>query len=325
MENENQLHWADEKEAIKTNKPLKFLLFLFKYFPKPFVRFLVYPVSFFFLRHNDRIKPESLLYQNNLREYTKNESPRVVSAYRQVVSFSFCIIEKMEGWLGLTKFNRVSYCDDDITELLAQLKEGHGAVLITSHLGNMELMRSLSEHNKELVGRDVPVIVIMEVNPNEQFRNTLREVNPKFNMNIVDSKEIGPDTICYLIESVEKGALVILAGDRTSAHTRDKVIVKNFLGKPAQFPYGTFLIPFLMKVPVYYMFGLRFKTSIFNPKYKVYIEKSKINFDCPRSEREAGIENLCSEFIEKIEKFCRMYPYQWYNFFNFWNMEPVSK
>ena len=233
--------------------------------------------------------------------------------------------EKMEGWLGLMKFNRVQYCDDDVKELIEQLKQGKGALLINSHIGNMELLRSLSEHNKELVGRDVPVLVIMEVNPNEQFTNTLKEVNPKFALNVVDSSNIGPDTICYLMEEIDKGALVIIAGDRTSAHARDKFIVHNFLGKPAPFPYGTFLIPFLMKCPVYYMFGLRKKLSLVNPVYKVYIEKSKIDFDCPRNKREEGINNLCLEFIEKLEKFCRMYPYQWYNFFNFWNMEPEKK
>ncbi|MBQ1392319.1 MAG: hypothetical protein IIY81_02040, partial [Lachnospiraceae bacterium] len=69
----------------------------------------------------------------------------------------------------------------------------------------------------------------------------------------------------------------------------------------------------------------RKKMSLVNPVYKVYIEKSKIDFDCPRNKREEGINNLCLEFIEKLEKFCRMYPYQWYNFFNFWNMEPEKK
>lgn len=325
MVKEDKLHWADEKEAIKTNKPLKVLLFLFKYLPKPCVRVLIYPVAFFFMISNERIKPESETYQKNLREYTKNESPRIVSPYRQILSFCLCVLEKMEGWLGLMKFKRIHYCDDDVTQLLDQLKEGKGAVLITAHIGNMELLRSLSDHNKDLVGRDVPVIVIMEVNPNEQFSNTLREVNPNFALNVVDSSSIGPDTICYLMDEINKGSLVIIAGDRTSAHARDKFLVHNFLGKPAKFPYGTFLIPFLINSPVYYMFGLRRKMSIFNPQYTVYIEKSKIEFDCPRSKREEGINNLCLEFIEKLEKFCRMYPFQWYNFYNFWNMESETK
>ena len=29
---------------------------------------------------------------------------------------------------------------------------------------------------------------------------------------------------------------------------------------------------------------------------------------------------VLSAFIEKLEKYCQKYPYQWYNFFNFWNI-----
>ena len=180
-------------------------------------------------------------------------------------------------------------------------------------------MRSLSENNRQLVGHDVPVVAIMETNATKQFNQTLSQINSNFNMNLIDPSQIGPDTICTLMDFIEQGALVIISGDRTSARSRDKYLSKNFLGKPAPFPYGTFLIPFLLKAPVYYMFGFRSKNSVFNPKYKIYIEKSQINLECSRSERDERISEICSEFIGKLEKFCKIYPYQWYNFFNFWN------
>lgn len=320
VEQEQQTHWADEKEAIKSNRPLKLLLVLFKHLPGWMVRALIYPVSFFYLIFSGRARNETKIYQRNLKEYTNGQCPKKISSYRQILSFSLCVLEKMQGWLGQFNSGKIRYQDDDITLLLEQLKEGHGAVLITSHLGNMELMRSLSDYNKQLVGREVPIVVIMELSVTEQFTRTLNEINPNVAMNVVDSASIGPDTICYLIEQIENGALVILAGDRTSAHARDRLIIQNFLGKPAPFPYGTYLIPFLIKSPVYYMFGLRTKTSIFNPKYEIYIEKSQIDYECGRADREKNINACCSEFIEKLEKYCQKYPYQWYNFFNFWNI-----
>lgn len=321
MRDEKLTHWADEKEAIKTNIPLKILLVLFKHLPGWIVRALIYPVGFFYLIFSSRARNESVLYQKQLKTFTNGESPKKISPYKQIVSFSLCLVEKLQGWLGQVKFDRIEYQNDDIDLLLGELKQGHGAILITSHLGNMELMRSLSDYNTKLVNREVPVVIIAEVSTTEQFTKTLQELNPKFSLNMVDSASIGPDTICYLIEQIENGALVVLAGDRTSAHTRDKIIKQDFLGKTAPFPYGTYLIPFLIKeAPVYYMFGLRTKTSIFNPKYKIYIEKSKIDFSCGRAEREANMKACCAEFAGKLEKFCSIYPYQWYNFFNFWNL-----
>ena len=53
-------------------------------------------------------------------------------------------------------------------------------------------------------------------------------------------------------------------------------------------------------------------------KYQVFVEKSSVQLDVPRSKRDAAIESLCEEFVSKLEKYCKLYPYQWYNFYNFW-------
>lgn len=316
--NEEHRHWADNKEVIKTNAPLKFLLVLLKYTPGFMVRFLIYPVTFFYFVFVKSARKAAVQYQKQLREFTGRKIPPHISSYRQMLSFSLCIIEKMEGWLGKIKFDRIQYQNDDITDILETLKAGKGALLITSHLGNMELLRSLSDYNEQLVGRQVPVYVVMDMKVNNNFTETLKSVNPKFSFNVINSIDFGPDAMVTLMDAVENGALVVIAGDRTSANEREKTIKVNFLGKEAEFPYGVFLMPFLMKVPVYFMFGLRSKLSVFNPKHNVYIEKCHINFDCPRSERENNIVLCCGEFIGKLEKFCILYPYQWYNFFDFW-------
>ena len=47
--NEDQLHWSEEKEVIKTNRPLVLLLSLMKKLPAAFVFVLIYPISFFIL------------------------------------------------------------------------------------------------------------------------------------------------------------------------------------------------------------------------------------------------------------------------------------
>ncbi len=311
-------HWAEEKEIIKTNKPLKLLLVLFKYTPGFMVRSLIYPVTFFYYIFAKKARRACVVYQKQLRDFTGRKIPPRISAYKQMLSFSLCVLEKMEGWLGKIKFDRIQYQNDDISSILGLLKEGKGAMLITSHLGNMELLRSLSDYNYQLVGREVPVYVVMDTKVNSNFSDTLKTVNPKVSFNVINSNEIGPDVIVTLMDAVEAGALVVIAGDRTSPNSKEKNLHISFLGKDALFPYGVFLMPALMKAPVYFMFGLRSRLSIFNPKQNVYIEKCHTDFDCSRNEREARIIQCCGEFVARLEKYCILYPYQWYNFFNFW-------
>lgn len=311
-------HWTKSKEVIKTNKPLKLVLILLKFIPGVVVRALIYPVSFFYWIFSSDARKAAVIYQKQLREFTGHNVPKRISSYRQIFSFALCIVEKLEGWLGKIKFSKIQYQNDDITSVLELLKQGKGAILITSHLGNMELLRSLSDYNYQLVGREVPVYVFMDLEATSNFSDTLKSLNPKVSFNVVNSNAIGPDTIVTLTEAVENGALVVIAGDRTSAHSGGKNLKISFLGKDANFPYGSFLIPALMKCPVYFMFGVRSKISIFNPKQNVYIEKCHTDFNCPRSEREKHIIQCCGEYVARLEKYCILYPYQWYNFFDFW-------
>lgn len=161
----------------------------------------------------------------------------------------------------------------------------------------------------------------MELKSTEQFNKTLQEINPGVSFNVIDAADIGPDTICTLQESIQNGGLVVVAADRTSARVRTRYIRQKFLGKDADFPYGVFLMTALLKAPVYFVYGLRSKTITLNPKNHIFVEKSNIDFDCPRSERENRINELCSEYINSLERKCLEFPYQWYNFYNFWLLQ----
>ncbi len=317
---EELLHWADEKEVVKSSRAIKLLFRLFDVLPGWMVRALIYPVSFFYFIFSKRARDDTKLYQKNLREYTGGKIPAKVSSYRQILSFSLCVLEKMEGWLGNVSLDKIEFQDDDVVGLINQLEDFHGAVIIGSHLGNIELLRSLSSWNRTKVSRNVPVTAIMELHSTEQFNRTLQEVNPGVGFNVISPSDISPETICTLIDNVEAGGLVVITGDRTSARSRDRILKRKFLGKDAAFPYGCFLLPALIKAPVYFMFGMRERTSIFDPKYKMYVRKAEADFDCPRNLREEQINSLCDEFVALLEEFCCMYPYQWYNFYNFWMM-----
>ncbi len=315
---ETQLHWADEKEVIKSNKSVLLLWWLFKHIPKCVVRILVYPVGFFYFISSKRAREETKLYQKRLLEYTNGLSPKRISSYSQIVSFALCVLEKIEGWIGKINFNEIIFQDDDVKTLVSELNQKKGAVVISSHLGNMELLRSLSSSGETGVSRFVPITAIMSKKATAQFNQTLMMINPKAELNLIDPTEITPETIEVMIDTVEQGGLVVLAGDRSSAQSRERVIEKSFLGETAWFPYGTFLVAALIKAPVYFMYGIRDKSTVFSSKQKLSVEKVDIDFNCPRKERESKIDLLCEKYVKNLERHCVSYPYQWYNFFNFW-------
>ena len=101
-----------------------------------------------------------------------------------------CVVEKLDGWLGRFDYDRLIKHDDDLPLILKQLDEGKGAFIIGSHLGNMELLRSISSLNSSGVERHVDVTAIMEMNSTEQFNNVLKSVSPSVQMNLIDAKNI---------------------------------------------------------------------------------------------------------------------------------------
>lgn len=315
---EDNTHWSEEKEVIQTNKSLRFLLFLMKHTHFGVVHFFCLPVAFFFWIFAKKQREAVIEYQKTLREYTDGKVPSRISGYKQILSFCLCVVEKMEGWLNKFNYEKLIKHDDDLNTILEQLNRGEGAFVIGSHLGNMELLRSISNLNTAGSTRHVEVTAIMEMDGTQQFNDFLKSMNPNVKMNLIPSSSIGPETMDYLEEQINNGGLVFIAADRTSAKSRDRVIVRKFLGKDAEFPYGVFVLASLLNVPTYYIFGLRDKTFSVNPKNHIYIEKSEIDFNCSRNERKERILALCDEFISKLEKYVKMYPYQWYNFYNYW-------
>ena len=95
-----------------------------------------------------------------------------------------CVIEKMEGWLGNIKYDKIICHDDDLNELKTNLENKKGALLLGSHLGNIELLRSLSSFGEHGVSRSIPVTTIIELKATEQFNRTLHEINPDVDVRV---------------------------------------------------------------------------------------------------------------------------------------------
>lgn len=315
-------HWSDSQEVVSTSRPLKFTLLLIKFLPAFLVHLIVIPVSFFFFLCAKSARKHVENFQKQMWIYTNGETPEKMNPYLTILSFALSVVEKMEGWLGKIKYENLIRHDDDLQELISRLESGRGAFLIGSHLGNIELMRSLSSFCETGVSKKISVTTIMSMKVTSQFNNTLKEINPEVVTNVIDPDSIGPETIFALQNEVENGGLVVITGDRTSAHGGKHTIKHEFLGRDAEFPYGVFLIATLLKAPVYFVFGLRTKSAALFPKNGLFVEKSKIDLsECTGRAARARIPELCGEYVATLEKYCIKYPYQWYNFFDFWQTE----
>ncbi|MDR2842040.1 MAG: hypothetical protein LBV52_02440 [Spirochaetaceae bacterium] len=310
----NRDHWSHYKEEVKTYLPLKFTLFLFKILPIVCLRIFTFPVGFFYYMISKRARNESKRYLEKM----KSETGKRLHPLFHIIAFSLTLVEKIEGWAGNQNLgNRIHYQKDDVDELINLVTNGKGVFLIASHLGNIEFARALADIGGAKNKSSIPITVIVDFSVTSRFNQMLKELNAKSMTRIISANNVGPDTVIMLIDKLENGELVSIAGDRTSAHT-NKCVIVPFLGADAPFAYGPFLLSALLNVPTFFAFALRRKDVSLSCEYDMHIHRSAINFDCSRKEREQRIKELAKNYVHYLQLYCKEHPYQWYNFFDFW-------
>jgi predicted LPLAT superfamily acyltransferase len=228
-------------------------------------------------------------------------------------------VEKLETWSGKFRFKAIHFKDDDIGKLVNDMENGKGVFLVTSHLGNIELLRGLASFNRTGVSKKVPMTAIIDMQVTENFSRMLKELNPQSSLDIIGAEEIGPGTAVLLEEKLAAGEIVTIAGDRTSANAADNSMMIPFFGKEAPFSPGAFYLAVLMRAPVYFIFALRRRDLSLNVKYDMHVHKSTLSFECTKKERLARSSELAHSYARLLEGYCKEKPFQWYNFYDFWS------
>ena len=318
---EAPLHWTQHTEQAAGYWQLKFLFILFKVFPMVILRVLAFPVGFFYFLFSKKAKAESRRFLQRIAPFI--EDPGVAKkcrsrfgSLRHIIAFSLALVEKLQTWGNRFSLKNVHYQDDDIQELIRDLEAGKGVILAFSHLGNAELLRGLLSFGQTRVSRKIPFTAILDMKVNAHFSRILKELNPQSDMDVICAEDIGPHTMVLLEEKIDGGGMILFTGDRTSVDGKNLMI--PFLGKEAPFPSGIFYMAVLVNAPVYFIFALRRKNLSLKTEYDMHVHKSPLSFDCTRKERLKRSSLLADSFATLLEGYCKEQPFQWYNFFDFW-------
>ncbi len=104
-----------------------------------------------------------------------------------------------------------------------------------------------------------------------------------------------------------------MVADRTSVRFRQRSVYADFLGEPAPFPEGPFILAHLLGCPVYLLFCLKL-----DGRYRIILEPFASPLKLPRASRQAALREAAQRYAERLEHYCLLAPHQWFNFFDFW-------
>jgi predicted LPLAT superfamily acyltransferase len=115
-----------------------------------------------------------------------------------------------------------------------------------------------------------------------------------------------------MLDVLKKGEVLCVMGDRVSGSQKSFVKVE-FLGEEAPFPYSAFKLASAAGVPVVVLFSYK------NGSDSYALKISKI-IHVPGNLGRSGKNFLpyVTQYIQELESFVQIHPYQFFNFYNMW-------
>ncbi|MEQ1530754.1 MAG: hypothetical protein ABL925_15675 [Methylococcales bacterium] len=303
-------HWSEMGEWSLV-WGMRFLLRVYLWFGRRILQWFLYPVVSYYWLVNKPGRAASLAYLKRVAEFAPSTdlSGSLWHSYRHFISFANAIIDKLAAWSGAVTKADVDYQGRDT--LLAAVNSGRGALLLGSHLGNLEVCRVLADLDEA-----IRVNVLVHTKHAENFNRLLKQTNAHSGLNLIQVTEISAATSMLLYDKIENGELVIIAADRTPVSQQPRVSRVMFLGAEALFPQGPFILAALLKCPVYTLFCLKQQN-----KYVIYFEQFSDALSFPRKNRDQVIQQTIQRYAQRLENYCLIAPLQWFNFFDFWRLE----
>ncbi|NAX19241.1 MULTISPECIES: glycosyltransferase family 2 protein [unclassified Vibrio] len=307
-------HWSKRQER-GTVLGIKALLAIYSLLGRPIFNLMLKLVMSYYYLTGKQARQASEQYLQHLQSYANRRQitlPNHLSSYNHLLSFGHTMLDKLAAWKGDFSVKNLTIHGQESFQALVERKQG--VLLLGSHLGNIELCRALGRRHSHI---KINALVFTE--HAERFNAVMKAINPNSELNLIQVSRLGPDTAILLQQKIEQGEWVVIVGDRTSTSKETRAVWADFLGQPAPFPQGPFMLASVLKAPVYLLFGLRDERSK-TPHFNVYFEHFSDNIDLPRKERQAALAQVVQRYADRLEHYTLQAPLQWYNFFNFWTL-----
>lgn len=308
---ERRTHWSRTPERGSL-LGMQIMLTSYRLLGRRGFSLLLYPVIGYFWLTGRAQRQASQAYLTRLESFADANGvalpPEPRSSFRHFLRFGEAALDKLAGWRGDITEQQVELVGAEHYQ--AAINSGQGVLLLGSHLGDLELCRALGSRKQGL-----RINALVFTRHAARFNALLKQINPDSHLNLIQVQELGADTAILLKEKLERGEWVVIVGDRTSVTREKRVIWADFLGAPAPFPLGPFVLSSVLGCPVYLMFGLKEQG-----RFRVHFEPFADGQPLPRQGRQQILASRVQAYADRLQHHCLQAPLDWFNFFDFWQL-----
>lgn len=226
---------------------------------------------------------------------------RLLRTWRHLQAFARSLVDQMMVIAGGEAAFELTHPGAEA--LHGAYAEGHGLLMLSGHVGSRAVAGEL------LRGVTLNLAVFQnEVEAIERVWAARRASGgPPFKILGIDES---PMSGLKLLRALKAHEAVAILADRALT---EETLELPFMGRPARFPKGPFLLALLSRAPVICTFSARAgrRGLIFHATRAP--EPSYL-----REDREESILTLARWYVSELERFARVHPYQWFNLYDFW-------
>ena len=235
-----------------------------------------------------------------------NRSPHWWEIYRHLLTFAVVSIDRIYFLAGREAEFDVNIHGHEVFDRFAE----RGCILLTSHLGSFDVMRVLGARRKALSIR-----ILLDIKHNANALNLLQQLDPELARGVIDARTPAPELALLLSEAIEQSQLVGIMADRCAQGERAASV--NFMGEPVSLPQGLWQLAAMLKAPVIACFGIYNGAN----RYDLHFELIREQLGTNRKDRALAIDQAMALYAERLEYFARTAPYNWFNFYDYWQHE----
>jgi predicted LPLAT superfamily acyltransferase len=262
-------------------------------------RVILYVIAAYFCLFAPRARRASIPYLHR----ALGRPPTLRDRFRQVMAFATTIHDRV--YLLNDRFELFDIAVEGEEPMLEREHAGRGAFLVGAHLGSFEVTRTIGRQRPDLR------VAMMAYEANARKINAMMAaINPE---RAEETVPLGTaETMLRVRALLDEGVFVGMLGDRTPGGEPTEVV--EFLGKGAKFPLGPMRLAALLQRRVILMLGIYCGGN----RYRVVFEEIADFSGVGRKDRDGAIRQAVVRYAGRLESYCREYPYNWFNFFDFW-------
>ena len=190
---------------------------------------------------------------------------------------------------------------EDQEKINQALEEKKGAIIVSAHLGNWELLA------QRMVSAGFPSSTLARLNPNPYLGKWIVRQRARFGLNVIDRSEA--NAARRVLTALNENHLV---GFLIDQDTRVQSKHVPFFGRPASTPIGAAQFALRKDIPVFTAFMSREKKGHRITLRRIPLEEFK------SQSKDDAILSLTAEMTADIEKAVRESPEQWMWFHERW-------